>query len=229
MPTSLSQLRTEARQRADMEDSEFVSDSELTIYINDSYSELYDLLVSKFADYYVKTPASPPTFTVARGDSTYALPSDFYKLIGVDRQSNGSDYYTIRPYMFEERNSRNNTELYRGAHPKVRYRIIGAYLKFTPESEAAGNYRIWYVPNYTALSATSDTIDVHTDKWKQFIVVSTAIKMLQKEESDVTVLLNEKAELKRRIEEMAANRDVGEPERVTDVTASLSDDFLFSR
>ena len=50
---NLSQLQLEVRRRSDMENSQFVKDAELTNYINQSYTELYDLLVSIYEDYYV--------------------------------------------------------------------------------------------------------------------------------------------------------------------------------
>ena len=39
---TLAQLKELVRQRADQQHSEFVSDSELVSYINNSYKELYD-------------------------------------------------------------------------------------------------------------------------------------------------------------------------------------------
>jgi hypothetical protein len=44
--------------------------------------------------------------------------------------------------------------------------------------------------------------------------------MLQKEESDVSVLMAQKAELKQRITESAANRDADNPLTVTDIYLS---------
>lgn len=227
--TSLAQLQTESRQRADMENSEFVTDSELTTYINRSYRKLYDLLVSKFNDYFIVSPENPPQFTLAAGEATFDLPENFYKLVGVDRSTGGNDWYVLRPFNFEDRNSRRNVYLYRGLYPTVRYRIIGNILRFMPEDQAVGTYRYWYVPKFTPLVESTDELDINCDIWSEYIVVDAAIKMLQKEESDVSVLKVEQAELVRQIEEMAANRDVGEPERVTDITRSGYDDPLFYR
>ena len=41
---TLAEMRTAARQYADQENSQFVSDAELTRIINNSIAELYDLL-----------------------------------------------------------------------------------------------------------------------------------------------------------------------------------------
>lgn len=226
MAVTLAQLRTQARQRADMANSTFVDDDELTTYINDSYLELYDLLVSKFEDYFVGTPTS---FTLASGVSTYTLPSDFYKLVGLDKALGGGDYYALRPFNFNERNIRSTLSLYRGIYPNIRYRVVGGVIRFTPEDQAAGDYRIWYVPNATLLTATTDTIAAECDRWKLYIIVDAAIKMLLKEESDVQAHLLQKQALIRRIDEMAANRDVGEPMRIQDVYSVGYEDPLLYR
>ena len=46
MTTTLANLITAARQKADMINSTFIQDAEWTDYINNSYAELYDILVS---------------------------------------------------------------------------------------------------------------------------------------------------------------------------------------
>lgn len=53
--------------------------------------------------------------------------------------------------------------------------------------------------------------------WEEYIVVDAAIKIMGKEESDVTVLGGRKAALVGRIQGIAANRDEGSPGRTADV------------
>ena len=223
---TLATLRDRVRQRSDMEQKEgFISDSELNQYISDSYAELYDLLVSRFEDYYV---ADPLEFSISSG-STYALPSDFYKILGLDRALSGTEYYTVRPFVFEDRNRRRIADRLRGVYPQVRYRIVGDNIRISPEDQATGDYRLWYVPSHTALSSDSDTVDsiVTRNGWEEYIIVDASIKCLQKEESDVSVLFAQKQDLIKRIEEMAQNRDAGETDRITDVTMSGYDDPYF--
>lgn len=74
-------LRTAVRQRSDMVNDQFISDSELTSYINQSYFELYDILVQKYGDnYYV---ANPYSISTDGSNQLYSLPTDFYKLLGI--------------------------------------------------------------------------------------------------------------------------------------------------
>ena len=52
--------------------------------------------------------------------------------------------------------------------------------------------------------------------WEEYIVCDSAIKMTQKEESDCSILLAQKAALLARIEAAAENRDAGSPQTVAD-------------
>jgi hypothetical protein len=51
--------------------------------------------------------------------------------------------------------------------------------------------------------------------WEEYAVITAAIKCLQKEESDTMPLMQEKAIQLKRIEDVAQNRDVGDPGRIT--------------
>lgn len=217
MTVTVETLRTLARQRADMLNSQFVSATEWISYINYSYKELYDILVSKFEDYYsVEYP-----FSITTGNSA-ALPSNFYKMRGVDRALGADEFYTVRPFSFEDRNNRRRVQFYRGLYPTVRYRILGNNILFTPDDNAVGDYRLWFIPRASDLTVASDVVD-GVNGWEEYVVVDAAIKALQKEESDVSVLMAQKQALLLRINDMANNRDAGESDRITDITTSYDD------
>lgn len=73
---------------------------------------------------------------------------------------------------------------------------------------------------HTALSAFDGI-----NGWENYIVVDVARKMLDKEESDSRHLTAEKKEILGKLEQLARNRDSGEPEQVTDVDPlGLSDE-----
>ncbi len=209
-----------------MENSDFISDSELNSFINASYAELYDILVSRFEDYYTTTS----THTVTAGNTSFAVPADFYKLRGVDRQIGSSnDFYALLKFNFSERNWRNrrlNRTLF--GQSNVNYRLVGNNVELVPNDHAAGTYKLWYVPAYTTLSSDSDTLD-GVNGWEEYIVVDACIKCLEKEESSTTSFERQKTRLERRIEEMASMRDIEQPERVTDTQASQFDlDFPYN-
>lgn len=216
----LSDLRTAIRQRADMENSQFIQDTELNSYINQSYFELYDLLVQKYGDnYYVQTPY---TFVTDGSSQFYNLPTDFYKLLGVDLALSTSldSWVTLRTFNFSERNryAVPNFQSFYGV-TNLRYRLNGSKLWLTPIAAGGQTIQVWYVPKLTTLALDTDTMD-GISGWTEYVIVDCVIKCLQKEESDVTVPMAQKAALIARIEAAAENRDAGSPARVSDVMQS---------
>lgn len=230
MPITLSEIRQRCRERADMESSQFVSDSELNFYINQSIAELHDLLVQSYGeDYYVKNV----TFNTVGGQESYELSNiitdnDFYKVRGVDARLNGDDFFTLHKFNFNERNRFQDFGLwdYLGI-TNVRYRIVGSQLRFIPIPDRDIEIRFWYIPRAVTLSADTDTYD-DINGWIEYVVVDCAMKMLNKEESDVTILLNEKTLLKRRIEEASGNRDASRAESIEDIYVE-NDDYFYAR
>jgi hypothetical protein len=221
---TLLELKDRSRQRSDMETSDFVSDSELTGYINSSIAELHDLLVSAYgADYFL----NDYNFSVNLNTTDYALPADFYKLKGVDVRINNNNWFSVRPFNFNERN--RNQDLTWGLllGPSIRYRLMGGNIKFNPTPDASYAARIWYVPKAVTLVADTDEYD-DLNTYSEYVVVDAAIKMLQKEESDVSVLMAQKQALKRRLEEMAENRDAGQPDTISDIYAE-NNEYWFWR
>lgn len=210
---TLANLRTEVRRRADIETSQHVKDAELTSYINSSIAELYDLLVQKFGnDYFFSTYS----FNLVPQQEAYNLPADFLKLLAVDIQLANGEYNTIKRYELNERNRYNSTIL-RGVYGSswLRYRLSGNQIRFAPMPNSTENIRIFYIPLPTTLSLDADTFNGYNG-WEEYVIVDAAIKCLEKEESDVSALLNRKAYLVKRIEEAAGNRDANLSPRITD-------------
>lgn len=219
---TLAQLKTRVRQRSDMENSGFISDSELVSYINASVAELYDLLVSKYGDDYFV--ASPFSITTTSNQDTYALPTDMYKLLGVDLQLDTSgNWVSLKRFEFAERNIPQIWDV--KFVDFIRYRLFGSNLKLSPVPQANQSLRLWYIPLPTALSADGDTLNGFNG-YEEYVVIDAAIKMLNKEESDSSLLMAEKAAMKLRIEQMAEGRDVGQPSTVQDIN-SMSSNYYY--
>lgn len=213
---TLAEIRTAARQRADMTQSQFVTDAEFNYYINGSYAELYDLLIQSYGnDYFTETYE----FSTVDNTSRYALPADFYKLLAVDlRISEGEDgFISLRPFTFSERNryATANAQTWIGV-TNLRYRLNGNTIWFTPTPAVSQNIRIWYIPRVVAITSDSQVVDGYSG-WLEYVVVDAAIKAMQKEESDVRVLLAQKEALIKRITSAAQNRDAANPATVADV------------
>lgn len=221
----LSDLRMAVRQRADMVSSQFVTDDELNSYINQSYFELYDILIQKYGDDYFVAP--PLTFFTDGTSQFYPLPDGvnysaapaLYKFYGLDLGlSNTQDSFaTIRPFTFAERNryAVPNFQSFYGV-TNMRYRLNGNNLLLTPIPSQGQRLRLWYLPRLNQLINDTDLVD-GISGWTEYIIIDAAIKCLQKEESDTSVLMNQKSAMLYRIEAAAENRDAGSSATVADV------------
>ena len=102
-------------------------------------TELYDLLVTRYDHYYV----NPTPFTITQsGVDLYDLPTDFYKLSGVEKQVNGSgaqSWQTMLPFNFAERNEVSTFNLF-----AQRYCIVGDKIMFRGNS-LTQVVRLWYI------------------------------------------------------------------------------------
>lgn len=218
---TLSELKVRAREAADMVSSTFIEDPELTRYINASAQELYDLLIAAYGQEYYLAEDSIP---VVSGTDTYDLAADFYKLLGVDLilSASGNEAVTLHPYALSERNKFNNSYLTvsnSNGSVRARYRLQNNKIKLIPEPSGGYSLNIHYIPAMTKFVADPDTFD-GVNGWEEYIVIDAAIKMLRKEESDISALTFEKNDMLKRIEAMASSRDVGMSESVSDVSAT---------
>jgi len=204
------QLRTRAQQRADMENSNFVGTSEWNTYIDESLQELYDLVVAVDQDRFVDSF----DFTLSGSANTFnttSLVTVFKSIRALDylTGSGPDDFITVPRFVFEERGSGERS-----------YRIMGVFLRIDPAGVAAGNYRLWYVPEVVYPATDSTNMDQRLLTWEQYIVVESARKALVKEESGTAQVDAEKAALTARIVEMASDRDDARPDRIADVVGS---------
>jgi hypothetical protein len=214
---TLTDLIAEARQRANMENTQFVTDAEITARINAALGELYDLIIQADESYYQKQAAftltsAPPTGTSSAtipGTSTtnqITLPTDFYRMYGLDVTGAPSPI-AVRKFNFAERN----------IQAFLAYTLLGSLLEVNPYQRAGNTYTLFYVPLPIYLASGSDALDSIMNPWWEYIAVAAAIDMLAKEESDVSALAGKKAQIAERVSAMAGGR-ADEPDQIPDVT-----------
>lgn len=236
---SLAALRLAAQQRADRVNSQFVTLPEWNSYINQSMFELYDLLVTSFEDYFLAPeitfnavggttfqyplPDGVTTFTEYPSGNTIVAPP-FYKLAGVDLAINSASngFVTLNKFNLIDRNRfvypNSNSTIY-GVF-NLRYRVLGNKIQFIPTPTSGQTIRLLYVPRLPEMLADTDLTTIGYSGWLEYVIIDAAIKALQKEESDVSVLMAQKMAIKARIEETAQNRDQGRPDIISDVRGS---------
>lgn len=206
-----------------MEANFFVSDSELTSYINNSLAELYGILTCDYEEYNLYNFIS--TLPNDGVSNTIPVPSNFWKLRGVDYQNLGQgspQWYTLFPFQFPERNQSNNI-LNNIVSPwgklKLSYRVADTGILIQPMTQAQGVYQVWYTPKFQQLTISSDllTIQMDTQAWVEYAIVDCCIKIFNKQNLDPTGFMAEKEQLKLRIRAEAKNRDSAGPKRVANV------------
>lgn len=207
---TLLSLRDRAKKRANLENSDFVTDTEWNEYLNYSISELRDIITSKAGDDYF---ASSQDISLLNNSETYPLPDDFYKILWVEILSEDGYYYKMKRFEVSEK---NNYIIFNSFVPDIRYRLRGDELIFAPLSAIGGrSARLWYVPLLTELSSDSDSL-IGFNGWDEYPVLRSAIMALEKEEQDTSSLSMRLDQLRLRVEAMAENRDQGQPMRIQD-------------
>lgn len=242
---SLAGIRLKAQQRADRVNSEFVTMPEWNSYINQSMFELYDMLITVYEDLYVATPvqfnvvSNQFLYPLPNGSNTFSngidtnitfTPKPFYKLLGVDLalQTANNAYVTINKFNFTDRNRfvyPNTASTIYGVF-NMQYRLLGLnQIEFIPTPTAGQAVRVWYIPRLTELLQETDTTDIGISGWIEYVIVKAAYYALTKEESDTSSLVMQLAALTKRIEESAANRDAGLPDKISDARANNGSGF----
>ncbi len=230
---TLQQLMDRCRQRADMVNSGFVTDSEIINWINVYKREYDDLLTRTFgADY----SATSTTFSATANTGSYSLSAltggTFYKLQGLDIKDNSSPsgWRDARAFNFHDRNKVfvPTTILPIQTNGDIRYRVWGNSLILRPIPSATINMQIWWTPQTISMSLTTDSFD-DINGWSELIVLDAAIAMKDKEETDTSVLQADRQRMAARITEMAPNRDAGDPHTVSDVRTAIDNGLPWPR
>jgi hypothetical protein len=223
MSKTYAELEALTRGYADEENSNFISATLMKSFINGSYAELRDLLITNGEDGDFCVNSTPQEVTISSGN-TVSLPATTYKVVGVDYEFAPDQWTSLKSFDWNQRNDR--VVGFGGCrwHSRKKYRLIGDKLMIVPSDDAAGTYRIWEVAKTVPLTADEDTID-DVNGFDDYIAVDAAIKCLIKKEADTTKLERKKAQLEARINNMIRNRDMGSPQRVQDVRRDSYGDF----
>lgn len=207
-----------------MQNSNFIADSEWTNMVNASLQQLYDKLIEAYGNDYEF--ASSYQFTTDGTNDSYALPTDFYKLAGVDLQisnagaSTNTGWITLRRFNFADRNKYTlpNIQTLWG-RTNLLYRLRGNFIWFIPLPMASMPIRLWYYPRFTPLVNSADSFD-GVNGWDEWAVNDIAMKALTKEESDISAVQALQAVQEDRLSSIMENRDAGSPATTVDVYAS---------
>lgn len=231
-------LRQQSKLRADKLKSNQLTDDEWNFNINQSANRLYDVLITKYGDRYFLAPGL--VFST-NGTDIYPLPDGqnyngapaLYKLAGVDCSSgaasanNGNAWFTLPTFNWIDRNRYNTLQLAGTvtATYGLSYCQQGNNLYFIPFPTNAQSLKLWYIPMLPQMLQDTDMMPFSISGWSELVIVDAGIKALIKEESfdQAQILIQERMGILDRIEKTAANRDVGQPNTVSNTRSSAGD------
>jgi hypothetical protein len=234
---NLGYLRYMSQLRADKLNSQFLTKDEWDFNIQQSAFELYDILVTKFGDdYFMAAPyvfltTGAPQYPLPDGSATYQnvnaqTAGAVYKLLGVDcGVSTGNNAWVTLPrFNWIDRNKFVYPQLQANALGvfNLSYRQMGTNLEFIPRPAAGQYIQVWYVPMLQQMVQDTDMLSFSISGWSEYVMLDAAIKALLKEESfdQAGALQTLKAAMLERIETTAANRDIGQPNSVSDTRSN---------
>lgn len=235
---TLGYLRYLSKLRADKLNSEYLTIDEWNSNINQSIYELYDILVTKFGDDYFFAPplvislTGQPSYPVPDG-SNYSGAAALYKLNGIDANISGAapgpnaGWIPVSRSNWSDRDKYTTWPNQAGALNNIyqmSYRVMGNNLFIFPVNQNQ-LIQLWYVPVMTQLLRDTDMLAFSISGWSEYIIVDAAMKAMIKEESlEKWNALNNSKQLQiLRIETTAANRDVGQPNAVSNIRATAGD------
>ncbi len=210
----LDDLRNDAYKRADCEGAtDRHPSADVTRYLNQGGTELYDILVeARGRAYFKKKP--PLSITTLAGTTSYDLPPDFYRLVSVRRQGQGGDLLRSMQPQDEPwlREPANTTSF------PTHYELEPANIELLPLHAPGTVIIVDYVPVYTDLVADADQVN-GVNGWEEYMVCFAARCMAVKDEEWqlVGAVKSDMASLKMRIAGLAPKRDAFRAERVKNV------------
>ena len=218
----LSQIRTRAKRRADMENSQFLADAEWDDLINEAGSELHDLIIQADPTYFRSTT----NISVVANTETYslsALSPAFYKLQAL-YWLDGGNRVPLRRFMLHDLDPdyfHDERRIFDTGRPYL-YDILGTDLFLAPNPTQTGTLEMWYLPQYVRKSSDTDTFDYPiVNGWETFIIATAAIKAKTKEETDTSALEREKLQAQSRFLVMADKKDNFNSRRMRDAYGTM--------
>lgn len=166
--TTIANIRSEA-DIEEPEASSIVTDAQLLVWLNKGYRRLVDILADEVGLEYFGTTASV-------GPSSWSVPADFYRPIGIDILGSDGTLQSAKPWNFAER---NYNDLWTGITPK--FRVIKGVIVWRPAASApTAAVTLWYVPLPADL-ASNGSFDAFNG-WDDFVIKYVVLEVKRKQE-----------------------------------------------
>ena len=160
---TLDELQTFSRSKADEASGGYIDSTELIRYINQGYRLVYGKIVQRFEDYFITigTTGNGGLFTTVNGQMSYTLPANMKKVVRVEgREAGQTDDNLWR--RLERANIQNDFsrdryyDTWTDRLTRFQYFIAGNQIHFRPVPSSQVSVRLWFIPQLTALSLSTD-------------------------------------------------------------------------
>lgn len=222
---TLTQLRARVRELADMVGSTFVTDSadSLDLWINEGAQKLHDLYVQAYGEDYLEKSA---TLTTVANQTDYALPSDFYKLLGIELPVSGVQR-SLLPYKRAERNAYTGQLTY-SQQALPRYKLSKGVVRLLPAPGSVLVGKFWYSPLLQVTKADTSVINLLVDATdtinfengaERYVIMYAARKAKLKQEDDVSALTADLEKEEKALQVLIEERNAADPKSAVDLEA----------
>lgn len=216
---TLTEMIADVRVRTNLETSTFVTDAEITEYLNQELAELWARIAQGSGAPHYRSAYS---IAVAVGQTLYPLPADYWQCQGVEATIDGSTY-RLRSFAPAERAALASSLTRYPWFDATKYRIQAENIEFQPVNQAFDAV-LYYTPSQPRLINGGDTFDGYNG-YEMAAIYGACATCQAKEETDPTFYLAQRSRIYDLIESLAAQRDASEPERVQDVMIGCGDIF----
>lgn len=181
----LSEIRDSARAKADEQATGFISNSELTRFVNQGLQFIYGKISQRFEDFFVVkgTVGNGGYITVLANTNEYNLPATFMKLVRTERRNaNDTSENNWRKVLRLNIGNDQINDFFpvrEGRDQGFGYFLASSKIYLRPVPSSGFDLRLWFVPSVTLLSADSDVPGIPVE-YHELIAEYAAIQMLRK-------------------------------------------------
>jgi hypothetical protein len=168
----LSDLRNDTLKLSDTINNPAVVAADVNELVNQGWTRIYAILCRSGENYYLQQPV--PTFNTVSGQDTYytvgyggapagtaVLPTDLWRIRGLDIQIQAGRWLPLQPYEFEQRNDYQANDWSWPTQPLYDFQGAGLSqsVRFEPPPNSNTPLRLWYYPAAVRMVNDTDTID----------------------------------------------------------------------
>jgi len=178
------EIKDKVQKDLDLEQEDFVVDSELMGYCNEAIDEAESEIHTIYEDYFL----TKAEIDLVTDTETYSLPTDIYanKIRGI-MYKNGSEMYVLRRVRFSDMFA--DIMSTKEFNPEGMYRYIlinqsaaaGVQLQLVPPARAdvTDGLKVWYLRNANRITADTDVCDI--PEFVHFVIQFIKLRVYEKE------------------------------------------------